>query len=355
MADGHEAPPEIRDRWRGDVVLKRDIFSTIERGRLVTPQGDVDAILRRLDQVPWWNAPLARHLFNRERRALALIGDLGISPRLLFAGRDALVRSFIDGVALHVAKPVGDEKFFRAARRALRALHRARITHNDLNKSQNWLRGADGKPYLTDFQLAFVFARRSKLFRIAAYEDIRHLLKHKRKYVPDALTATEKRVLSRKSLPTRIWMATGKRVYRLVTRGIFGFVDREGGGPRLVYNAPKIVAALKSSPQVRDAAVVSYPDNRADVGLYAFVETSTLSRQEAFGLITAQNVRAPEQLQLADALPRDAAGEIRTEVLQLIAMNQLDLLTPLIANAAEFAIVARLVAGRQNLRDRISI
>ena len=224
-------------------------------------------------------SPLARHLFARERRALALIGELGIAPRLLFAGRDVLVRSFIDGVALHVRSPSATSYFFRAARRALRTLHRARITHNDLNKSQNWLRGADGKPYLTDFQLAFVFPRRSKLFRIAAYEDIRHLLKHKRKYVPDALTATEKRILSRKSLPTRIWMATGKRVYRLITRGMFGFVDREGGGPRLVYDAPKIIAALKANPQVRDAAVVAYPDNRTDIGLYAFVETTTISRQ----------------------------------------------------------------------------
>ena len=55
MTDANDTPPEVRDRWRDDVVLKRDVFSTIERGRFVTPQGDVDAILRRLDQVPWWN------------------------------------------------------------------------------------------------------------------------------------------------------------------------------------------------------------------------------------------------------------------------------------------------------------
>ena len=144
--------------------------------------------------------------------------------------------------------PRATRHYFRTARVALHKLHRARITHNDLAKEQNWLRGADGNAYLTDFQLAFVFTRRSKLFRVAAYEDIRHLLKHKRKYAPDALTPAEKRVLARKSLPTRIWMATGKRVYRVITRGVFGFVDREGGGPRLVHDAPKIVAALKTNP-----------------------------------------------------------------------------------------------------------
>jgi hypothetical protein len=237
----------------------------------------------------------------------------------------------------------------------MRVLHRARITHNDLHKSQNWLRGADGKPYLTDFQLAFVFNRRGKFFRIAAYEDIRHMLKHKRRYVPEALTAKERKILARKTLPTRIWMATGKRIYQLITRGVFGFVDREGGGPRLVYDAPKIIAALKTSPQVHDAAVVSYPDNRADIGLYAFVETTELSRNDAFDLIAAQHVQAPEHLQLVDKLPRDNSGNIHAEVLQLIAMNQLDLLTPLIADPAELATVARIVAGRQNLRDRISI
>jgi predicted Ser/Thr protein kinase len=354
MTARNDNPPEVGDRWRDAVVLKRDVFSTIERGRFLTPEGDVDAILRRLDHVPWWSASLARHLFKREKRALAIAGGLGIAPCLLFAGQDVLVRGFIDGVALHVARPTGDLNYFRSARRALRALHRVKITHNDLAKEQNWLRGADGNAYLTDFQLAFVYARRSKLFRIAAYEDIRHLLKHKRKYAPEALTAAEKRILSKKSLPTRIWMATGKRVYRGVTRGVFGFIDREGSGPRLVNDAPKIVAALKTSPQMRDAAVVAFPDRRTGVGLYAFVEATDVSSDEALKIIAAHDVAVPEHLQLVDALPRNAAGEIRTEILQLIAMNQLDLITPLVTNAAEFAVIARIVAGRQNLRDRFS-
>ena len=35
-------------------------------------------------------------------------------------------------------------------------------------------------------------------------------------------------------------------------------------------------------------------------------------------------------------------------------MNQIDLIDPLIANDAEKELVARIVAGRQNLRDRFS-
>src|SRR5262249_39434787 len=171
-----------------------------------------------------------RHLFLRERRILGVAGEFGIAPRLLFAGQDMLVRSFIDGVPLHIARPIGDHAYFRSAKAALRKLHRAGICHNDLAKEQNWLKGANGKAYLTDFQLAIRFRGRSKLFRLAAYEDLRHLLKHKRSYTPNDLTARERRVLARKSLPTRVWMATGKRVYRGITRGLCPFTDPQGGG-----------------------------------------------------------------------------------------------------------------------------
>jgi hypothetical protein len=347
--------PELATRWQEALVLKRDVFSTVERGRYVTPSGDRDAVLRRLDQVPWWTQPLARHLFQRERRALAVAGPLGVGPPLLFANDQALVRAFIDGVALHVARPTGDRGYFVSAKDALRRLHRAGVTHNDLAKEQNWLRGTDGKAYVTDFQLAFVFRRRGKVFRVAAYEDLRHLLKHKRTYVPEALTASERRILARKSLPTRIWMATGKRVYRLITRGVFGFTDREGGGPRLVHDAPIIIAALKRDPRVRDAAVVAFPERRAGTGLYAFVETAApLSERQVEEMVAACGVRPPERVQLVEAMPRRPGGEVRSEILQLVAMNQVDLIDPLLSGPDERDVMARIIAGRQNFRDRFA-
>ncbi len=230
----NEVPSEVAGRWQTDIVLKRDIFSTVERGRFKTAAGEVDAVLRRIDSVPWWSRPLARLLFRHERNVLARANELGVAPSLLFAGRRALVRGWINGVALHIAKPQGDRNYFRSAKVALRKLHRAGICHNDLAKEQNWLRGSDGRAYLTDFQLAMHFRRNGLFYRLAAYEDLRHLLKHKRRYAPDALTASEHRVLARKSWPTRIWMATGKKVYYVITRGLLNFTDREGGGPRLV-------------------------------------------------------------------------------------------------------------------------
>ncbi len=201
-------------RWTEGVLLKRDVFSTVERGRFRADTGEVDAVLRRLDQVPVWSYPLARHLFARERHALALARDLDVGPKLLWAGRQALVRGFIDGVALHLARPHGDIAYFRSAKLALRKLHRAGICHNDLAKEQNWLRGSDGRAYLTDFQLAACFKTRSRLFRIAAYEDLRHLLKHKRSYAADALTPMERKISRENPLSP----ASGSRPARRSTR-----------------------------------------------------------------------------------------------------------------------------------------
>jgi AMP-binding enzyme len=342
--------------WIDGVLLKRDVFSTVERGRFRRESGDVDAVLRRLDQVPWWSFLAARHLFLRERRALALAKGLQVGPELLWAGRRALVRGFIDGVALHLAKPYGDVAYFRSAKHALRRLHRAGICHNDLAKEQNWLRGVDGRAYVTDFQLAACFRTRGRLFRIAAYEDLRHLLKHKRSYVPDALTPKERAILARKSIVASVWLLTGKKVYRGITRGVFNFTDREGGGRRLVNDAPVLVDLIRKNPDVRDTAIVAFADRRSGVGLYAFVEAdkSALERQLRSELAAARGPKPPEHIQVVHALPRDASGKPRTEILQLVAMNQLDLIEPMMANESDRAFLKDILEQRKNLRDRFN-
>jgi hypothetical protein len=343
-------------RWSEGVLLKRDVFSNVERGRFRRDSGEVDAVLRRLDEVPWWSFLLARHLFARERTALTLAKDLDVGPELLWAGRRALVRGFIDGVALHLAKPRGNVAYFRSAKQALRRLHRAGITHNDLAKEQNWLVGRDGNCYVTDFQLAACFASRSRLFRIAAYEDLRHLLKHKRTYAPEALTPKERKILARKSLFARVWLMTGKKVYRGITRGIFNFTDREGGGRRLVNDAPVLVDLIRRNPQVRDAAIVAFADRRSGVGLYAFVEAErpSLEMELQSELTAAKGPKPPEHIQIVQALPRDATGKPRTEILQLVAMNQLDLIEPMMASDTDRAFLKDILDARKNLRDRFN-
>jgi hypothetical protein len=342
--------------WTEGVLLKRDVFSTVERGRYRHNGGEVDAVLRRLDQVPWWSYVVAQHLFTRERRALTLARDLHVGPELLWAGEQALVRGFIDGVALHLAKPYGDARYFHSAKLALRKLHRMGVCHNDLAKEQNWLRGTDGLAYVTDFQLAVCFKSRSRLFRIAAYEDLRHLLKHKRSYAPELLTPTEKKILAKKSGFARVWLMTGKKVYRGITRGIFNFTDREGGGRRLVNDAPPLTDLIRQNPAVRDVSIVAFADRRTGVGLYAFVEADDVALEAPLQaqLVAAKGPKPPEHLQVVSALPRNAAGEVRTEILQLVAMNQLDLIEPLMTSDADRVFLKGILESRKNLRDRFN-
>ena len=106
MALPKDDAAELSARWTEGVLLKRDVFSTVERGRFRTDGGEVDAVLRRLDEVPWWSFGLAQHLFARERRALSLAKGLNVSPELLWAGRRALadLEAWIVGALPHAAE-----------------------------------------------------------------------------------------------------------------------------------------------------------------------------------------------------------------------------------------------------------
>ena len=218
------------------------------------------------------------------------------------------------------------------------------------------MRGRDGRAYVTDFQLAACFKTRGRLFRMAAYEDLRHLLKHKRSYAPDALTPRERKVLGRKSFVASVWLKTGKQIYRAITRGLFNFTDREGGGRRLVNDAPVLIELIRKNPAVRDTAIVAFADRRTGVGLYAFVEAdqAPLEAQLRNELAAANGPKPPEHIQVVQALPRDAAGKPRTEILQLVAMNQLDLIEPLMTNETERAFLKTILDSRKNLRDRFN-
>jgi serine/threonine protein kinase len=145
--------------------------------------------------------------------------------------RRTLKREWIEGRPMQLARPRNLE-YFRKARILLCRLHRRGVAHNDLAKEPNWLVTPTGQPALVDFQLAYVARRRGRLFRALAREDLRHLLKHKRSYCPERLTARERRILATPAAFSRVWMATGKPAYTFVTRRIFGWADREGAGDR---------------------------------------------------------------------------------------------------------------------------
>ena len=216
-------------------LLKSDVFGSISRVG--------DTVVREARSARPWARRLALHLMAREHRALTRLalgsGVEGI-PRALDFEPGRLTRGWIEGTPMQVAKP-RDPAYYRAAARLLRRLHAANVIHNDLAKETNWLVTPDGHPALVDFQLAMTLrprrtlneSRRGPLARALGHDDIRHLLKHKRSYLPERLTAREKKILATPSLASRAWMASGKQVYLFVTRRILHWRDREGAGDRV--------------------------------------------------------------------------------------------------------------------------
>jgi serine/threonine protein kinase len=205
-------------------LLKKDVFGQ------VSVAGSV--IIRDTRTAPAWLRWLARWLLRREACVLLLLDDQEGCPEVLSFDDERLTRAYIDGKPMQQARPAGNAAYFRRARRLLAQVHRRSVTHNDLAKEANWLVTPEGYPALIDFQLAKHFAKRTTLFRIAAREDIRHLLKHKRTYCPELLTKREQNILANPSMLSRIWMSTGKKVYLLVTRRLLGWADREGADDR---------------------------------------------------------------------------------------------------------------------------
>ncbi|HJM39303.1 MAG TPA: serine/threonine protein kinase [Planctomycetota bacterium] len=220
------------DSFQPESLLKSDQLGRIERGH--SSDGDAGKLALSRRQVAgawWWLRPLARLLLRREGRALRQLDSLPGIPGFVQETRGSLTRTWVAGEPMQIAQP-NNPAYFEEARRLLTRMHRMGVAHNDTAKEPNWLVRENGMPGLVDFQLAVLSKHRGKVFRILAREDLRHLLKHKRTYCPRFLTEREMQILKTPSLLSRIWMSTGKKVYWLITRKIFGWKDREGAGDR---------------------------------------------------------------------------------------------------------------------------
>jgi len=208
-------------------LLKKDLFGEIWR----CAEGNETRIVRDSSAASAWIRWLALRLLRREARVLALLADIDGVPHLIEIDHNRLIRSYLPGTPMHHAKPRNPD-YFIAAANLLRKLHRLGLVHNDLAKEPNLLVRTDGSPAFIDFQLAWFAPQRGRLFRILAYEDLRHLLKHKRSYCPQTLTRRELLILDNPSLLSRVYIATVKPVYLFVTRTLLGWADREGATDR---------------------------------------------------------------------------------------------------------------------------
>lgn len=207
--------------------LKRDTF-----GEIWAIDSAAGAYIeRRVFRAQPWARWVARWLANREATALAQADGVPGVPALLENSPDIIRREWIRGRPMQEARPA-DPAYFREALKLLGRLHRSGVVHNDLAKEPNWLVTDGGRAAVIDFQLAMVSRTRGRIFRVLAREDLRHMLKHKRTYCPESLTARQRKILDSPALPSRIWMASGKKVYLFVTRRILGWADREGAGDR---------------------------------------------------------------------------------------------------------------------------
>jgi hypothetical protein len=194
-------------------LLKKDLLGEI---RLHRDLGQ-DLIVRDAAAASRGVRWLARLLLRREARALAALEHLDGVPAISRVDRNCLERLYIDGEPMHRAKPAAPQYYSQCAR-LLRRLHSANVVHNDLAKEPNLLVRPDGSPAFVDFQLA--------------WDDIRHLLKHKRSYCPQHLTRRERDILARPSWPSRAFRVTVKPVYLFITRKVLRWADREGAADR---------------------------------------------------------------------------------------------------------------------------
>ena len=206
-------------------LLKADALGRIE----IVHDGERRWIRRDTQAARFGLRWFARSAAAREARVLRALEGLDGVPRLLAWGDGILDRSYMHGQPMQRAQP-RTPAYYRQAHALLKRLRQRGVAHNDLAKEPNWLQRDDGSPAVVDFQIAWASRGRGSVFRLLAREDLRHLLKHKRTYCPEALTPVERRVLARRSWIAGAWKASGKRVYKLVARRLFGYWDNEGQG-----------------------------------------------------------------------------------------------------------------------------
>jgi hypothetical protein len=246
-----------RDLPRVVRVLKRDTF-----GRVELLERGAERAVRRVAcggalPLSRWMAGL---LLARERRALVALAGLAGVPALRheqewlrapdLEGRvpseaHVLVRSYLQGSALHQAEALPAD-FFEHLARLAEELHARGVCHNDLHKEQNVVVGPDGRPGLIDFQLASVHPRAGRTFASRCRDDLRHVDKHRRRYLRPgrgpAGTAPISSARPPRSALALVWRRLVKPLYnaivRLFPRARDGEERRPSSGPWPRWNPP---------------------------------------------------------------------------------------------------------------------
>ncbi len=173
---------------------------------------------------------LGRWMHEHERAIYrALAGVRGVPRWAGSLSETAYAIEYIDALPLdHLHSPPAG--FFDRLAEVFRAIHARGVGYCDANKRSNILVGADGEPFLVDYQLAIrlrddlpqpIRAIVRAAVRYVAERDIYHLCKHKRRLAPQELTPEEETISRRRSglhllhrKLTKPWRAVRRRFLR---------------------------------------------------------------------------------------------------------------------------------------------
>ncbi|MHC4239287.1 MAG: hypothetical protein ACYSUC_05965, partial [Planctomycetota bacterium] len=116
-------------------------------------------------------------------------------------GKTGFIYEYIEGRPLKEQKELHPD-FFNQLLELLSSIHQRNVVYLDMNKADNILLGADGKPYLIDFQISlyigdyFLLSKHlaEYLRQVFQWADVYHVFKHKRRLCPRFLWPHEKAV-----------------------------------------------------------------------------------------------------------------------------------------------------------------
>lgn len=242
-AGGFPPVVELADgEYRFDRVLQHSFFAAT--GRYLGPSGAIVAKWART--TGFWGLPLAwlgRRLARRELRMYRHVADLDGVPALFGElGSHGFAHAYAEGRTHLRAEPL-DAEFFDKLDRLVDRIHERDMAFVDLSKPDNILIGADGNPYLFDFQIAIVWPRArvdrrglqrlvpDRLGRWVLHQfqrgDRAHLLKHRRRSAPGSLTEAEYEASFRRTWIIRVHYAL-TTPYRRIRRGVREFWSSRG-------------------------------------------------------------------------------------------------------------------------------
>ncbi len=198
-ATGHAGLPASIDvdgtLYRRVRVFKNDFFAAT-----AMYESHRDRVLLKVHRCAgFFGLPLrwvGRLLARREWAAFARLIDVdGVPNPIVRFGPTGIIREFVEGDPLHRGQRVPDE-FHPRLRVLIDTIHRRGMAYVDLEKCENVLVGTDGRPYLFDFQIAWLgtarwVANRWPLRAIRSRlqaGDLYHLTKLQRRTRPDQMT-----------------------------------------------------------------------------------------------------------------------------------------------------------------------